>query len=57
MIKLTAISYNNQAPIATLSAVFGRESGTLGRGADNHFVLPDPKNLVSRTQASISAKS
>jgi len=55
MIKLNAISYNNQGPVAPLSAVFGRDGGTLGRGANNHFVLPDPKNLVSRVQASITS--
>ena len=55
MIKITAVSYNNQAFPAPLSAVFGRDGGTLGRGDDNYFVLPDPKHLVSRTQASIKS--
>ena len=55
MIKLTAVSYNNQASLAPLSAVFGRDGGTLGRSDDNYFVLPDPKNLVSRIQASIKS--
>jgi FHA domain-containing protein len=55
MIKLTAVSYNNQASLAPLSAVFGRDGGTLGRSDDNHFVLPDPKNLVSRVQALVKS--
>lgn len=55
MIKLTAVSYNCQASLDPLSAVFGREGGTLGRSEDNYFVLPDPKNLVSRIQASIKS--
>jgi len=55
MIKLTAVSYNNQAPLAPLSAVFGRDGGTFGRSEDNFFVLPDPKNLVSRIQASVKS--
>ncbi|HSY28435.1 MAG TPA: type VI secretion system-associated FHA domain protein TagH [Burkholderiaceae bacterium] len=55
MIKLTAVSYNNQVSLAPLSAVFGRDGGTLGRSDDNYFVLPDPKNLVSRIQASIKS--
>jgi FHA domain-containing protein len=55
MIKITVASYNNQATEKPLSAVFGRDGGTLGRSDDNHFVLPDPKSLVSRTQASIKS--
>ena len=55
MIKLTAVSYNNQASLAPLSAVFGRDGGTLVRSDDNHFVLPDPKNLVSRVQAMVKS--
>jgi FHA domain-containing protein len=53
MIKITVASYNNQAVEPPLSAVFGRDGGTLGRSEDNRLVLPDPKNLVSRRQASI----
>jgi FHA domain-containing protein len=55
MIKLTAVSYNNQASLAPLSAVFSRDGGTLGRSEDNYFVLPDPKNLISRVQASVKS--
>jgi FHA domain-containing protein len=55
MIKITAVSYNNQEPTAPLSAVFGRDGGTLGRSDDNFFILPDPKNLVSRIQASVKS--
>ena len=56
MIKLTAVSYNNQASLTPLSAVFGREGGTLGRSDENFFVLPDPKNLISRVQASVKSE-
>jgi FHA domain-containing protein len=55
MIKITVASYNNQAAQKPLSAVFGRDGGTLGRSDENHLVLPDPKSLVSRTQASIKS--
>ncbi|HXA46284.1 MAG TPA: type VI secretion system-associated FHA domain protein TagH [Burkholderiaceae bacterium] len=55
MIKLTVVSYNNQTTLTPLSAVFGRDGGTLGRSDTNYFVLPDPKNLVSRIQASIKS--
>jgi len=55
MIKITVVSYNDQTSITPLSAVFGRDGGTLGRGDDNYFVLPDPKHHVSRRQASIKS--
>ncbi|GAC1518806.1 MAG: type VI secretion system-associated FHA domain protein TagH [Collimonas sp.] len=55
MIKINVVSYNNLAPEAPLSAVFGREPKTLGRGEDNYFVLADPRNFVSRTQAAIKS--
>lgn len=55
MIKLTVVSYNNDAPAFPVSATFGREGGTMGRSKDNYFVLDDPKNLVSRTQAFVKS--
>ncbi|MEO6918082.1 MAG: type VI secretion system-associated FHA domain protein TagH [Collimonas sp.] len=55
MIKISVISYNNVAPELPLSAVFGREPKTLGRSDENYFVLADPRNLVSRTQAEIKS--
>ena len=55
MIKITVLSYNDQTSILPLFAVFGRDGGTVGRGDDNFFVLPDPKHHVSRLQASIKS--
>lgn len=55
MIKITVVSYNNEATSSALSALFDRQGGTLGRDEDNHFVLPDPKRLVSRKQASLKS--
>ena len=55
MIKITVVSYNDQTSILPLSAVFDRNGGTLGRGDDNYFVLPDPKHHVSRLQASVKS--
>lgn len=55
MMKITVVSYNNVAPAQALSAVFGETRKTLGRGDDNFFILPDPKHLVSRVQASIQS--
>lgn len=55
MIKINVVSYNNVAPEAPLSAVFGREPKTLGRSEENYFVLADPRNFVSRTQAAIKS--
>jgi FHA domain-containing protein len=53
MIKISVVSYNNEVPAAASSAVFDREGKTMGRSRDNYFVLDDPKNLVSRTQAMV----
>lgn len=53
MIQLTVVSFNNEVPQQPLTAVFGTAGGTLGRGADNHLILPDPKRHVSRLQASV----
>ncbi|MES2932829.1 MAG: type VI secretion system-associated FHA domain protein TagH [Pseudomonadota bacterium] len=53
MIKIAVVSYNNEVPAEPLFALFGQEGNTLGRGEDNFFVLPDPQNVVSRSQASI----
>lgn len=55
MIKISVISYNNAAPELPMSAIFGREPKTLGRSDENYFVLADPRNLVSRTQAEIKS--
>ncbi|HWW05772.1 type VI secretion system-associated FHA domain protein TagH [Collimonas sp.] len=55
MIKISVVSYNNVAPELPLSAVFGREPKTLGRSEENYFVLADPRNFVSRTQAAIKS--
>ena len=55
MIKITVVSYNNQRSLAPLSAIFGRDGGTLGRSEENFFVLPDSKHLVSRVQALVKS--
>jgi len=55
MIKVAVISYNNQPPSSPLSAIFGKNGGTLGRSDNNDFVLPDIKRHVSRLQASIKS--
>lgn len=55
MIKISVVSYNNEAPAAAISAVFGQDGGTVGRSDDNYFVLPDAKHYVSRLQAKIKS--
>lgn len=53
MIKITVVSYNNEAPADPVSAVFGPEPAAIGRNVENFLALPDPKHFVSRTQANI----
>ena len=55
MIKISVVSYNNEVSAEPLSAVFGPDSATIGRGNDNFLVLPDPKRYVSRLQASVKS--
>lgn len=55
MIKISVVSYNNEVPATAQSAIFDRQPKTLGRSMNNHFVLEDPKNLMSRTQASVKS--
>ena len=55
MITLTVVSYNNEALAPPMSATFGKEGGTLGRSIENDFVLPDSRNLVSRTQGLVKS--
>lgn len=51
MIKITVVSYDNEAPSAAFGAVFGVERKTIGRSEESFLVLPDPKHYVSRSQA------
>ena len=53
MLKLAVASYDNAALSPPLSAVFGRERRTIGRGDENFFVLPDPSREVARAQAAV----
>ena len=53
MIEIFVASYNGRSLPDELAAPFGTEGGTLGRGADNRLILPDPARHVSRVQARI----
>lgn len=53
MIEIHVTSYNGRSPPLELKAEFGRNGGTIGRGAENRLVLPDPARHVSRLQAQV----
>ena len=53
MIEIYVASYNGRPQTAAPKGRFGPEGGTLGRGAENQFVLPDPARHVSRVQARV----
>jgi FHA domain-containing protein len=55
MIEIVVVTYNNETPARPLAARFTHPGGTIGRGEDNQFVLPDPKHHVSRREAAISS--
>ena len=53
LLTLKVISYRGLPPSQQLSASFSGVNGSIGRGADNSLVLPDPENFISRHHADI----
>lgn len=53
MIKIQVTAYNDLPPPQTLSAVFNELGGSIGRGAGNSLVLPDPQRHISREHAAV----
>ena len=53
-LRMIVLSYNDQIPSERLSATFDEKGGTIGRSAQNHFRLPDPKRYVSCNHAVVS---
>lgn len=53
MIEIFVASYNGRTVPSEVSASFGSDGGTIGRGTDNRLVLADPARHVSRLQARI----
>ncbi len=51
--EISVVSYQGKPPATSMSAVFGHEGGTIGRGTNNTLVLPDPNRFVSRVQSRI----
>ncbi|GAB3376377.1 type VI secretion system-associated FHA domain protein TagH [Azotobacter armeniacus] len=51
--RLTVFEYDGQAVSPPLSVLFSAPGATIGRGADNHLVLPDDTRQISRLQAAI----
>lgn len=52
---LRAVSLDGASLTQPISALFGREGGTIGRSDQNTMALPDPKRYISRQHARISA--
>jgi FHA domain-containing protein len=52
--EISVVSYQGSPASTAISAVFGADGGTIGRGANNTLVLPDPNRFVSRVQARVS---
>jgi type VI secretion system protein len=53
MLRLKIISKQRRALAERSSAVFSVEGGTIGRSADNDWVLPDPSRYVSAHHARV----
>jgi len=54
--EISVVSYQGNPPATPISAVFGADGGTIGRGATNTLVLPDPNRFVSRVQARVACR-
>jgi len=52
--EISVVSYQGKPPAEPISAVFGREGGSIGRGPANTLVLADPNRFVSRVQARVT---
>src|SRR6476660_6810758 len=53
MLRLRIVSDQRRSLAERSSAVFSVEGGTIGRSADNHWVLPDPSRYVSAHHARV----
>jgi len=53
MLKLKIVSEQRRALAERSTAVFSVEGGTIGRSADNDWVLPDPQRYVSAHHARV----
>src|SRR5580765_5965447 len=53
MLRLRIVSEQRRALAERSSATFSVEGGTIGRSADNDWVLPDPRRYVSAHHARV----
>jgi FHA domain-containing protein len=53
VITIEVVSVNETRPAQAITAEFGEEGGTIGRGLGSRLVLPDPELAVSRTHAEV----
>jgi type VI secretion system FHA domain protein len=53
-LRLTVVSYRGQRPAHPVTAMFGPSGGSIGRGADCTWILPDEYEIVSRRHCRIS---
>lgn len=56
LLKVTITRSETPGPAFELDRTFGQEGGTIGRGSENSFVIPDPKMEVSRQHATIECR-
>ena len=56
-LTLTVISFNNRSADSRLSYTWSKRGGSLGRSANNDWVLPDPQRYLSGQHALIEYRS
>src|SRR5215472_3924963 len=54
MLRLRVVSEQRRSLAERGSAIFSVEGGTIGRSADNDWILPDPQRYISAHHARIS---
>ncbi len=56
-LRLNVITYRNQPTSMPMGTEFGMDGGTIGRAAENDWVLPDPERFISGKHAKISLQN
>ena len=56
-LRLNVITYRHQPTSMPMGSAFDAAGGTIGRAADNDWVLPDPERFISGKHAKISLQN
>ncbi|MDR1063942.1 MAG: type VI secretion system-associated FHA domain protein TagH [Azoarcus sp.] len=57
MLEIQALTYNDLPPVVPIAGTVSGEGATIGRGAGNAVVLPDPMNVISRRHLQLAREA